>query len=140
MLLSESLLHHRSFELDHYAIPRGEPKWFRYYFRNGDIYQLEVVNGHLYHNFPPGSSVLSIPFVAVMNALGISAANADGTYNPEREERIEKIIAAILMAGLVCLFFFLARLVLPVKLGPLDSIRGRFGYSGLEHCFQKHVD
>ena len=40
ILLSESLLHHRSFQLDNYAIPRGEPKWFRYYYRNGDIYQI----------------------------------------------------------------------------------------------------
>lgn len=127
MLLSESLLHHGSFELDHYAIPRGEPKWFRYYFRNGDIYQLEVVNGHLYHNFPPGSSILSIPFVAVMNAMGISAANADGTYNPEREARIEKIIAAILMAALVCLFFFLARLVLPATWALLIAFGGGLG-------------
>ena len=127
MLLSESLLHQGSFELDHYAIPRGEPKWFRYYFRNGDIYQLEWVNGHLYYNFPPGSPILSIPFVAVMNVIGNSAANPDGTYNPEGEERIERVLAAILMAALVCLFFYLARLVLPVWWSVLIALGSGLG-------------
>src|SRR5215468_7707465 len=61
MLLSESLLHHRSFQLDNnYQLPRGEPKWFLYYFRNGDVYQLEQVNGRIYYHLPPGGPVLSI--------------------------------------------------------------------------------
>lgn len=127
MLLSESLLHHRSFALDHYNIPRGEPKWFRYYFRNGDIYQLEWVNGHLYHNFPVGTSILSIPFVAVMNALGVSATNPDGTYNPDGEENIERILAAILMAALVCVFFLMARLALSPWLSVLVAFGGGLG-------------
>jgi hypothetical protein len=127
MMLSESLLHQRSFALDHYAIPRGEPKWFRYYYRNGDIYQLEWVNGRLYYNFPPGASILSIPFVAIMNAAGISAVRVDGTYDPGGEETIEKILAAILMAALVCLFFYQARLVLPVWLCVLVAFGGGLG-------------
>jgi hypothetical protein len=127
MLLSESLLYHGSFELGHYAIPHEEPKWFRYYFQNGEIYQLEAVNGRLYYNFPPGSSILSIPFVAVANALGVSAANSDGTYNPRGEEKIERVLAAILAAGLVCLFFYLARLVLPIWWSVLVAIGGGLG-------------
>ncbi|MEA2204767.1 MAG: hypothetical protein QOE77_1543 [Blastocatellia bacterium] len=127
MMLSESLLHQRSFALDHYAIPRGEPKWFRYYYRNGDIYQLEWVNGRLYYNFPPGASVLSIPFVAIMNAAGISAVRADGAYDPVGEETIEKILAALLMAALVCLFFYQARLVLPDWLSLLVAFGGGLG-------------
>src|SRR6185503_1116406 len=39
MLLSESLLHHASFELNHYSIPHLEPIWIPHYFRNGEIYQ-----------------------------------------------------------------------------------------------------
>jgi hypothetical protein len=127
MMLSESLLHQRSFALDHYAIPRGEPKWFRYYYRNGDIYQLEWVNGRLYYNFPPGASILSSPFVAIMNAAGISAARADGTYDPVGEETIEKVLAALLMAALVCIFFYQARLVLPLWSSVLVAFGGGFG-------------
>lgn len=127
MLLSESLLHHRSFELNHYAIPHGEPIWIPFYFRNGDIYQLELVNGRLYYHLPPGTSILSIPFVAVMNMFGVSAANPDGTYNPVGEERIQIMLAAILMAVLACVFFYTARLVLPVRWSALIALGGTLG-------------
>src|SRR4030095_6938743 len=85
MLLSECLLEQRSFALDHYNIPRLQPNVSTrdYYVMNGDIWQLELTRGRIYYYFPPGSSVLSLPFVAAANALGISSANPDGTYNPE---------------------------------------------------------
>ena len=127
MLLSESLLHHGSFELDHYAIPRGEPIWIPHYFRNGDIYQLELVDGRLYYHLPPGTSILSIPFVAVMNAFGVSAANPDRTHNPAGEEKIETILAAILMAALACVFFYTARLVLTLKWSAIIALGGTLG-------------
>ncbi len=127
MMLSENLLYHRSFELSHYNIPRGQPIWFRYYFRNGDIYQLEWVKGRLYYNFPLGSSVLSAPFVAVLNALGVSAVNSDRSYNGKGEERIEILLAAILMAALVCVFYFLARLVLPTAHSVVIALGGGLG-------------
>src|SRR5438132_1747144 len=82
MLLSESLLRHRSFALDNYNIPRLTPRYHDNTFKNGEMYQLELVDPHLYYYFPPGSSVLSLPYVALMNAFGVSAAKPDGTYNP----------------------------------------------------------
>lgn len=127
MLLSESLLHHRSFELDHYAIPHGEPTWIPVYFRNGEIYQLELVNGRLYYHLPPGTSILSVPFVAVMNIFGVSAANPDGTYNSAGEERIQIILAAILMAALACVCFYTARLVLPIRWSAIIALGGTLG-------------
>jgi hypothetical protein len=110
MLLSESLLHHRTFSLDHYAIPRYEPKQQIGWVSDGDIYHLEYVQGRLYYFFPPGTSVLSVPYVAVMNLLGVSAANADGSYNPSNELILEKYLAAILMAALGAAVYFTARL------------------------------
>jgi hypothetical protein len=127
MLLSESLIHHRSFALDGYALPRGEPIWFGDYFKYGDIYQLEVVNGHIYYYFPPGSSLLSIPFVVVMNGFGISATNADGTYNPRGEATIEAIVSALLMAGLAATFFCLARMALPISWSAIVALGGALG-------------
>ena len=127
MLLSQSLLDHGSFTLDHYALPRYEPVWFGDYFKNGPIYQLEVVNGHLYYHFPPGTSVLSVPFVAVMNLFGVSAANGDGTYNLEGEGRTEVKLAAILMALLAGIFFFTARLILPLSWSVVIALGGALG-------------
>jgi len=128
VLLSESLIHHRSFQLDaNYSIPRYEPLWFGYYFRNGPIYQLELVDGKIYYNFPVGAPILSVPFVAAMNLVGISAANPDGTYNPTGEETIEAVLAALLMAVLSCVFFLTARMVLPLKWSLTMVIAGAFG-------------
>ncbi len=112
MLLAESILHHRSFTLDQYAIPRLPPTQYVGYTANGDVYQLEVVDGHLYYFFPPGSSLLSLPYVALMNALGVSAARSDGTYDPRGETKIEASLAALLMACFACVVFCTARLLL----------------------------
>src|SRR6266498_5071475 len=126
MLLSESLLHHRSFALDHYAIPRLTPTWHDNTFKNGEMYQLELVGPHLYYYFPPGSSVLSLPHVAVMNVTGISAANSDGTYSPDGEGIIETTLAAILMAALAAIFYWMARLVLPINWSVVLALAGAF--------------
>jgi hypothetical protein len=127
MLVSESLVKHRSFTLDSYALPRYEPTWWGYYFKDGPLYQLEFVDGHLYHQLPPGTPVLSTPYVALLNSLGISAANPDGTYNPRGEVMIEASLAAILMALLACVFFFTARLALPTAWSVVLALGGSFG-------------
>jgi len=119
MLASQSLLYHHSFMLDGYAIPRLEPtvqsKWFRkrpYTYNGQQTYQIQVVGDHLYYYLPPGTSVLSMPLVALLNACGISASNADGTFNLNGETVIELFIAAVLMAGLTVIFYLTGRLFL----------------------------
>jgi hypothetical protein len=127
MLLSQSLLSHGSFTLDAYAIPRQEPVWHGYYFKNGTAYQLEITRGHLYYHLPPGSSILSTPFVAVFNLFGISAANPDGTYDRRAEVIIEAQLAAVLMALLAVIFFYTARLMLPVNWSIVVALGGALG-------------
>jgi hypothetical protein len=126
MLLSENLIKHRTFVLDAYKIPRFNPNYHDNTLKDGQIYQLEYVGCHLYYYFPPGSSVLSIPFVALANAFGVSAANADGSYNPRGEERIETALAAILMAALAAIFFLTGRLVLPLTWSTIVALGGTF--------------
>jgi len=94
---------------------------------NGDIWQLELAENHLYYYFPPGSSILSLPYVAVANAVGVSAAKPDGTYNPEGEIRIETGLAAILMAALAAVFYFTSRLILPLTWSVLIAVAGVLG-------------
>lgn len=127
MLLSQSLLSHQSFALDDYALPRYEPVWHGYYFKNGPVYQLEIARGHLYYHLPPGSSILSAPFVAIFNLLGISAANPDGTYDRRGEVVIESALAALLMALLSVIFFYTARLLLSVKWSVVVAFGGALG-------------
>ncbi len=127
MLLSQSLVSRGQFALDAYALPRHEPVWHGYYFKNGPIYQLEVSNGRLYYHLPPGSSVLSAPFVAAFNLVGVSAAGQDGSYDPRGEVMIEAGLAALLMAALAVIFFYTARLVLPLGWSVAVALGAAFG-------------
>lgn len=127
MLLSESLLHHGSFSLDHYRIDGTIPIPKLDFAPAGSIYQLEKVNDHLYYYFPPGSSILSVPYVAVMNAAGISASNPDGSPNPYGEIRIQTDLAALLMAVLAVLFFYTSRLLLSSGWSLLVALGGALG-------------
>ena len=113
MMLTQSLLDHRSFTLDHYKTP--------------EVYQLETVNGHTYYRFPPGSSVLSLPFVWVLNRFGVSAVNQDGTYNPHGEMMIEASLAALLMALLAAVFFYTARILLSPGWSSVIALGGALG-------------
>ncbi len=124
MLVSESLLHHGTFTLDRYRFEdfgkQNAGGW-------GGIYQLEPVDGHIYYYLPPGSSILSIPWVAVMNALGVSASTSDGAYNLRGERIIQASLAAILMAAFVCLVFFTSRLLLPMSWSALIAFSVALG-------------
>jgi hypothetical protein len=112
MLLSQSLLHHHSFTLDNYNLPRLKPTQLLFHVSVGNLYQLEYIDDHIYYFWPPGSSILSLPFVALMNAVGISATNTDGSYNPRGEITIQAALAALLMALLASIFYFTSRLFL----------------------------
>jgi hypothetical protein len=118
MLLSQSLLKYHSFALDHYSISASEVQ------QHG---QLKLINNHLYYNYPPGASVLSLPFVAIMNAFHTTAVNPDGTYKPKGEVKMQATIAALLMAVLAGIFFFTCRLILPRGWSALIALGAAFG-------------
>jgi hypothetical protein len=124
MLVSESLLHHGTFALDRYGFEdfgkQNAGGW-------GGIYQLELANGHVYYYLPPGSSILSLPWVAGMNAFGISASHADGAYNLRGERIIQASLAAILMAAFAGLVFFTSRLLLPLGWSALIALSVALG-------------
>ena len=141
MLLTQSLLDHGSFRLDHYALPRHEPQWDKTFYRHGD-YRLEASRGHVYYYLPPGSSVLSAPFVALLNPFGLSAVGADNAYDHQGEVKIETILAALLMAALSCLFFYTARLSLPTRWSALVALGGALAtqvYSTASRALWSHT-
>lgn len=114
MLLSESLLKHRSFALDRYfASQRTMADYPGYDAGRGFPLHIEAARGHLYYQFPPGSSVLSVPYVSLMGLLGVSPVRTDGSYDVAGEVRIERGLATVLMALVAWLFFVLASRFLP---------------------------
>jgi hypothetical protein len=127
LLVSESLIHRRTFTLDHYRIPELAPVQTHGSASNTTLYQIEFVNGHFYHMYPPGGPVLSVPFVALSNACGISASNPDGSYNRRGESIMQGSLAALLMGALSAVFFFTARLLLPVAWSAWLACGGALG-------------
>src|SRR2546425_981703 len=129
MLLSEQILTRGSFTLDEYFRLPLDPA--AYPGINGERgaypYQMEIVGAHVYYSFPVGSSILSIPFVALTRAAGVSAIGRNGTYDQRGERRIQTVLASLLMAALSALFFVTARLLLPVGWSLAAALVGTFG-------------
>jgi hypothetical protein len=129
-LLSQCLLYHRSALLDeYYKVPAPWP-WTHLDTNNPEVasqYQLIYARGHVTYLFPHGSSILSMPMVAVMNAAGVSAATPDGHLDLAGEIRIERVIASVLMAGLTCVFFAMAAMMLPLAWSVVVALGASMG-------------
>jgi hypothetical protein len=127
MLTSQTLFQYHTFRLDHYRWPDLRTIDRSGLGANTTVYQIESVNGHLFYYFPPGTSVLSLPYAALMKTLGVSAANADGSYNPQSELAIQGNLAAFLMAAATVIFFYLGTLVLPIGWSMVIALGGALG-------------
>ncbi|MDX6270236.1 MAG: hypothetical protein QOD28_1459 [Acidobacteriota bacterium] len=126
-LVSESLIQRGTFTLDRYQLPDLAPVQTYGSASNTSLYQIEFVNGHYYHFYPPGSHVLSAPYVALLNLCGVSAAHPDGSYNPRGERIIQGSLASLLMGALAAVFYFTARLLLPVAWSAWLAVGGALG-------------
>ena len=127
MLVTQSLIEHGTFSLDQYALPRLGPTPRAYYVQDGNIYQLELIGDHIYYHLPPGSSVLSIPYLLVGRIFGLSATNPDGTYSEAKEIRIEAGLAALLMAIFVVIQYWTARLMLSASWSLIVALGAALG-------------
>lgn len=126
-LTSESLIHRRSFTLDAYKIPDLAPAQTYNSASNTTVYQIEFSGRHFYHMFPPGSPVLSVPYVALLNLFRITASNPDGSYNNKNEKIIQASLASLLMGALTAIFFYTSRQLLPLHWSALIALGGSLG-------------
>jgi hypothetical protein len=126
MLLSEHLWRFGSFELDRY-FEHPERHWPKRASKSEFSYHVYRHNGHIYYFYPPGSSVLSIPLVAVEGALGLHASDEIAGYMPAREQAIERINAALVTALTIVLLFFVARYVLDDRRAAALALIAAFG-------------
>ncbi|MBC7852906.1 MAG: hypothetical protein IAF94_05680, partial [Pirellulaceae bacterium] len=92
-----------------------------------DDWRIERAGSHLYYFFPPGTSFLSLPFVAVGKLLGRSIVSPEEKYLFQVEQQLQTAIAAVLMAFLVAIFFLTARLVLPLSWSCIVALGAGFG-------------
>ena len=127
MLVSYSLLKKGSFAIDGYGLPRPGQLPQQGSVPHNQIYQLEVVNGRLFYHFPTGSSILSIPFVAGLDLVGVSPVNPDGSYNRVGEILIQVGTASFLMATLASILYLTSRLLLPFWWSVVIALSGVLG-------------
>jgi hypothetical protein len=117
LLVSENLIRHGDLDLARYRLDAGP----------GSNYRLEHVGGHVFYYFPVGSSILSVPYLAVDRLFGQAIVGPDGAYVMKAEEAAEARLAALLMAAFTVIVFATARLVLPVGWSFLLALAAAFG-------------
>jgi hypothetical protein len=131
LALSESILHDHSAHLDQYQFPQpvaviqtssppmGDPSFPL-------TYQLGNLHGHIVYVFPNGGSILSLPFVAFMNATGFRVAPGH-KYSLANEMTIQRALAALLMAIVTCLVFRTSLLLLTTAPSMIIALGFAFG-------------
>jgi hypothetical protein len=129
VMLSESLWRHGTPYLDeHYIVPTPGPHGDRGDPNEQNKYQLIKARGHVTYFFPHGTSMLSAPLVAAINATtGVSAAKPDGRLNLDGELRIGRWVASLLMAALTCVFFATAMMMLPASRSVVVALGASLG-------------
>ena len=133
MLVSESIIHRHSTYLNAYRFPAPIPESVPCVSpappvpRDFVTYQLDRVNGNVVYCYPNGSSILSIPFVAAMNLLGVYPYAPDGTYNHAGEAVIQRMLAALLMAGYSLVVFRTALILMGVTPAVAIALGTAFG-------------
>jgi len=80
-------------------------------------YQFEERQGVARYAFPVGTPLLALPYVALTRSLGWPVVDAEGQSHRDRERRLQRVLAALLMAGFCALAYATARL----WLAPLAS-------------------
>jgi hypothetical protein len=132
LLLSDSILRHHSTHLNTYGfqgpIAENVPCVPSVALADsGFLYQLDDIDGNIVYCYPNGGSILALPFVALMETIGLRPASPSGVYDLLGEGIMQLLLAALLMAVLVCVIFLTARLLLDSSLSVLVALGAGLG-------------
>jgi len=89
LLMDEAIIHEWTPDMITYQAPRGHG---RIYINDGYPWNIKIIKGRLLYVYPWGSSLLSLPVVALFNAAGFRVA-PHHKYNGYNELRMQAIIA-----------------------------------------------
>jgi hypothetical protein len=133
MLLSDSIIRHHSTHLNSYHFPSTiahsapcispspsdaiDP----------ETYQLDQVKGNVVYCYPNATSLLSVPFVVLMEVFKVSPVTADGRPYIEGEALLQRLLASLLMAGLTVIIFRTARVLLDLRTSVFLAVGAAFG-------------
>jgi len=109
LLLARNLLAGEGWRLDrHFTAPRaGEGV-------ATDLpYQVTALGGHVYLAYPNAGAYLALPWVALLEPLGLSVLDARGAYDAEGERELQRRIAGVLGALLAPVLYLGLRRIAP---------------------------
>lgn len=127
LLVTHQILAHGSLALDEYAPPPWGVEAGRAVASTLPYQLFPASDGHVYYYFPLGTSVLALPYVAAAELLGFSVIDASGTYRRKSEKHLQRLLAALLMAGLTSVFHLSARSMLPRAPSVWVALAAAFG-------------
>jgi hypothetical protein len=127
LVVSESLLRRGTFTLDAvFAAPAARSPHTGA-IRSALSLQLTYAGGHVYYWYPPGTSLLSLPFVVALNALGLSVTDSQGMYAEADEDAMQFLIACLLMASFAAISYASALQILPPSWSAMIALGAALG-------------
>jgi hypothetical protein len=126
LLMDEALIHNWTPNMLGFQVPRGHGGVF---INDGYPWNIKIIKGRLLYVYPWGSSLLSLPVVAIFNADGFKIApHLTGyKYDYRKELRMQVIITTGLCALMVWIAFLSARYFLPLKWSLAIALTAAFG-------------
>ena len=123
LLMDEAILQHGTPNMLPYRVERGQGVAFP---KHGYLYTIDIVRGRLLYILPWGSSLLSLPSVAISDALGFKAA-PDGIYDANNERKMQATLAAIVCAACVYVLYTTATAFLSCGWSVVIALSAAFG-------------
>jgi hypothetical protein len=126
LLMDEALIHDWTPNMIHFRVPRGHGGIF---INDGYPWNIKMINGRLLYVYPWGSSLLSLPAVALLNAEGFKIAphRAGYNYDYSREAKMQAIIATGVCAMTTWVIYDAASAYLPLEWSLAIALAAAFG-------------
>jgi hypothetical protein len=123
LLMDEAFIHKWTPNMIDYQVPRGHGGDF---INDGYLWNIKVIKGRLLYVYPWGSSLLSLPVVALFNAAGFRVAPRN-KYDGENETRMQAIITTGLCAVTIWVSYEAAGCLLPLSWSLAIALGTAFG-------------
>ncbi len=123
LLMDEAILRYGTPNMIRYQVPRGHGIPF---INHGYLWTIDIVKGRLLYVVPWGGALLSLPAVAVFNAAGFRVA-PHRIYSASNELEMQAILATLLCALAVLVFYETASLLLPLGWSVAIALSAAFG-------------
>jgi hypothetical protein len=123
LLMDEAIIHERTPNMIAYKVPRGS-SWI--FVNDGYPWSIKIIKGRLLYMYPWGSSLLSLPAVALFNSFGLRVA-PHHVYNGANELRMQAVIAAFLSAITVWIIYETAVVLLSPGWALAVALTAAFG-------------